>query len=80
MSDSRKQYERKEILIRSEQVAQVQADADDRYPELGARVMKRNFSPAMRDILDFWWAHYALFSPWIVSRNNQPPQTRGGTE
>ena len=80
MSESRKLYERKEILIRSEQAEYVQADADDRYPELGARQFPRNFSPAMRDILDFWHAHYHLFLPWIVSRNNQPPQANGGAE
>ncbi len=75
MSESRKLFERKEVLIRSDQAESVQEDADIRYPELhGTRQLKRNFSPAMRDIIDFWKAHYPLFLSWIVSRSKTPPE------
>lgn len=70
MSESRQLYERREILILAEQEAAVQADADARYPHLTTpKGKKRNFSPAIRDILDFWMAHRDIFLTWLTTRS-----------
>ncbi len=70
MSDhSRRQYERILVRITTDQKNDIQADADARYPERhGPTEQRRNFSPALRDILDFWKAHYSLFLTWITTR------------
>lgn len=66
---SRQLFERREILIRIDQEQAIQADADIRYPELiTPKGYKRNFSPAVRDIFDFWKAHYPLFVSWLTTR------------
>jgi hypothetical protein len=78
---SRKLYERFHVLMSTEQRAFIQDDANVRYPELhGKTQTRRNFNPALRDMIDFIIAHYSLFLIWVVSRNNLPPQTPGGTE
>lgn len=70
MSDqSRRKFERILILIRKDQEYAIQSDADTRYPERhGPTQKKRNFSPALRDILDFWIAHYDIFLSWLTTR------------
>ena len=69
MSESRRQYERLLVRITEGQKALIQSDADQRYPELhGPTQQKRNFSPALRDGIDFWFAHYDLFLSWITMR------------
>lgn len=66
---SRRIFERREILITATQENAVQADADARYPELVTpQGRKRNFSPALRDIIDFWMAHQDIFLPWLTMR------------
>jgi hypothetical protein len=78
---SRKQYKRFHVLLRGDQGTFIQDDANVRYPELhGKTQQRRNFNPALRDMIDFIIAHYSLFLIWIVSRNNSPPQTPGGAE
>ncbi len=68
---SRRQFERREILITLEQEQAVQADADARYPELiTPKGRKRNFSPAIRDIVRFWMAHPSFFSSWITTNGD----------
>ena len=53
MSDSRKLYEIRKILITAEQRSFIHADADDRYPERhGSTAQRRNFNPAIRDGID----------------------------
>ena len=70
MSDaSRKKYTPKRVFISPNQDTFVQNDADNRYPERhGPTEQKRNFSPALRDGIDFWEAHYHLFLTYIATR------------
>jgi hypothetical protein len=75
MSESRKQFERVEILIRPDQLAAIQSDANTRYPKLHGRLKKRrNFNPALRDIIDFWMAHRPLFLSYLASRGQTPQE------
>lgn len=60
MSDqSRKQFERAEVLLTAEQIAFIDRDAARRYPDAHAK--KRGRSPALRDGIAFWMRHYDLF-------------------
>lgn len=77
IDNSRKQFERREILITLHQEQAIQTDADARYPELiTAKGRRRNFSPAIRDIIDFWMAHPTFFSSWIASRSDSPRENK----
>lgn len=63
------------VGLTQEQRESIQADADIRYPERhGPTQIRRNFSPQLRDIVDFWRDHKPLFASWIAARNNLPPQ------
>lgn len=74
---SRKQFNPRLILISDEQKDFVQADADQRYPERhGPTQRRRNFNPALRDMLDFCRAHYPFFLTWIATRGNSPTETK----
>jgi hypothetical protein len=75
MSESRKQFERVEILIRPDQLAAIQRDANTRYPKLHGKTQKRRgFNPALRDIIDFWMANPSLFLQYVASRGNSPQE------
>jgi hypothetical protein len=75
MNESRKKYETKLVLLLSEQVGAIQQDANERYPTLhGPTGQRRNFNPALRDIIDFWHAHRPLFFAWIANRSASTQQ------
>ena len=82
MSDeSRKIFDRIGISIRPDQRVFIQNDADNRYPERhGPTEQKRNFSPALRDGIDFWQAHYHLFLTYIAARGNIATDDAEGTQ
>lgn len=81
MSFSRKQFKPKLVLLSDEQIAAIQSDADARYTERhGPTQRRRNFNPALRDGIRFWFAHYPLFLSWIttngdVTTNDEGPST-----
>ncbi len=79
--DSRRQFVRKNVLIREDQDIFIQNDADNRYPERhGPKQLRRNYNPAHRDGLDFWKAHYHLFLTWIATRGNTATGDTEGTQ
>lgn len=69
MSLSRRQFKPKLVLLPDDQMAAIQTDADARYPERhGPKQLRRNFNPALRDIIAFWMAHYDIFLHWLTTR------------
>jgi len=62
-------------LLLDEQKAAIDADGRERYPELASiGTYGRHFSPAHRDALAFWMAHYPQFISWLAHRNVTPQQ------
>lgn len=72
MSDtSKRQFTPKLVLLPTDQVESIQSDADRRYPERhGPTQKRRNFNPALRDGIRFWFAHYPLFLSWITTNGD----------
>lgn len=67
MSDqSRKKVEPTEVQLFAAQIAFIDHDAERRYPDAYAK--KRGRSPALRDGIAFWMAHYDIFLTWITTR------------
>jgi len=61
--------------ITDEQKAFIDADGRARYPELTTiGTYGHHISPALRDALAFWMAHYPQFISWLAHRNVTPQQ------
>lgn len=68
---SRRQFNPKLVLLPNDQIGAIQQDADTRYPERhGPTQRRRNFNPALRDGIRFWFAHYSLFLVWITTNGD----------
>ena len=78
---SRRQFKPKLVLLRPDQHVFIQNDADNRYTERhGPQQLRRNFNPALRDMIDFIKAHYHLFLTYIAARDNLTADDSGGAE
>ncbi len=66
---SRRKFTPVDALIEDEQKAFIDDDGRARYPELATTGPRgRHISPALRDGLAFWMAHYDLFLTWLANR------------
>jgi len=70
---SRRKVTEVQALITDDQKAFIDADGRARYPHLAqTRPHGRHFSPAIRDGIAFWMAHYSMFKAWIENERNTP--------